>query len=182
MVTNDFDAALQALLASLPPLPVPQQPTTPSQNPTDAQAQQQNGLKVVRTGEKTYSKPTKMTNAHCPQGCYFEGKVYSFKVVDAKGNPLPGKANLTETLTNVPAGKSKPTSYTTSMTNGAFTDMVGYGSVSRNFNVAAGTTVTDQSFGVTQNGHNYPVSTSIRQTVVIDDRGHVFVSERTLVP
>jgi phage tail tape-measure protein len=41
MVTNDFDAALQALLASLPPLPVPQQPTTPSQNPTDAQAQQQ---------------------------------------------------------------------------------------------------------------------------------------------
>jgi hypothetical protein len=41
-VTNDYDAALQALLASLPPLPVPQQPTTPSQNPTDAQAQQQN--------------------------------------------------------------------------------------------------------------------------------------------
>jgi hypothetical protein len=42
MSTNDFDAALQALLASLPPLPVPQQATTPSQNPTDAQAQQQN--------------------------------------------------------------------------------------------------------------------------------------------
>jgi hypothetical protein len=42
MLTNDYDAALQALLASLPPLPVPQQATTPSQNPTDAQAQQQN--------------------------------------------------------------------------------------------------------------------------------------------
>jgi hypothetical protein len=56
-VTNDFDAALQALLASLPPLPVPQQPTTPSQNPTDAQAQQQKKSDQPASWDKTKPLP-----------------------------------------------------------------------------------------------------------------------------
>jgi RHS repeat-associated protein len=63
MLTNDYDAALQALLASLPPLPVPQQATTPSQNPTDAQAQQQQIKEYVTDEAKAYGVPANIAIA-----------------------------------------------------------------------------------------------------------------------
>jgi hypothetical protein len=177
MLTNDYDAALQALLASLPPLPVPQQATTPSQNPTDAQAQQQTPARVVRTGEQVYSKPTKLTNAACPSGCTFEGKIYSYQIVDAKGNPVKGSMTASEQLKAVPPTKTTPRPLSGSAPNGQFRDAVGATAPFK-----AGRSVVDQRFTVTQNGHSYPLTTTIRQTVVIDDRGRVFVSERTLVP
>lgn len=118
-----------------------------------------------------------MTNAACPSGCTFEGKIYSYQVVDAKGNPVKGSMTVSEQLKAVPPTKTTPTALRGSAPNGQFRDVVGARAPFK-----AGRSVVDQRFTVTQGGHSYPLSTTIRQTVVIDDRGHVFVSERTLVP
>jgi hypothetical protein len=59
---------LQALLASLPPLPVPQQATTPSQNPTDAQAQQQNPVHEAAVVNQTTSPDANGNSGHVEVG------------------------------------------------------------------------------------------------------------------
>lgn len=118
-----------------------------------------------------------MTNGACPSGCTFEGKIYSYQIVDAKGNAVKGSMTVSEQLKAVPPTKTTPRALSGSAPNGQFRDAVGAPAPFR-----SGRSVVDQRFTVTQNGHSYPLTTTIRQTVVIDDRGRVFVSERTLVP
>jgi hypothetical protein len=149
MVTNDFDAALQALLASLPPLPVPQQATTPSQNPTDAQAQQQNAtnnaerateageaaLNFTLAGVKIKAAAALATTAETGAGAV--GAAYT--AISATGNAVAGVFQSIGAVTGKTKATEAAAEYTSIATSasGLVTLVVTKGNVNRAATAAA---------------------------------------------
>ena len=114
-----------------------------AKNQTDADKKKPQ--KVIRTGKRVYTKPTKIN------GVKFEGTAYSYKVVDANNNIVRGPMTVTENLTATSETKDMPQAGTWSTNNGQFTDYVGYAATSSGF-PANYSNVVDQSFTATQNG------------------------------
>jgi hypothetical protein len=125
-----------------------------------------------------YKKPHKM-----PDGTYFVGTVYSYKVVDAKDNVVRGPIDVLENLTPTPQTRKLPRAGRwDNITNGQFKDAVGYdaatpGSFPKNY-----FNVVDQTFVVTQNGVSTLLGTTVQQTVSSDSNGNVTGVAHTLVP
>jgi RHS repeat-associated protein len=137
---------------------------------------------------KTFSKPTWVKSGDCPNGCWFEGQIIPYTLVNSAGKPVKVTGNIAENIEIIASANSDDRTGGGHMQNqSGFVDNVGlvlgYNRIAGPDNPGYSYLKTSQTFTFTPDGGG-PIllTTKITQMIISHSNGSIGVGTQVEVP